>query len=156
MKAKTDFLIKKLTDIGKKRESGEPLVRDLMTTDVLTIDPEDTVVNAAEKMLENKIHALLVTSGDKPLGILSSYDLLLVMSISDYFDKSTRVGDVMVKDLVTVDPEDDIGSALEKMIEYNIRRLAVVEDGKLVGILSLIDLVLGFVDLSRISLKLRK
>jgi len=155
MKVKTDFLIKKLREIEKKRELGEPRVKDLMTKDVLTVDPEDTVVNAAERMLENRVHALLVTEEDKPIGIISSYDLLLVMSISDY-DKNTKVRDVMVKDLVTVEPENDIGSALEKMIEYNIRRLVVVKDGRLVGILSLIDLVLGFVDISKISLRLRQ
>ncbi|RLI90725.1 MAG: histidine kinase [Candidatus Altiarchaeales archaeon] len=155
MKVKTDFLIKKLREIEKKRELGEPRVKDLMTREVLTVDPENTVVNAAERMLENRVHALLVTEEDKPIGIISSYDLLLVMSISDY-DKNTKVRDVMVKDLVTVEPENDIGSALEKMIEYNIRRLVVVKDGRLVGILSLIDLVLGFVDLSKISLRLRQ
>ena len=155
MKVKTDFLIKKLREIEKKREVGEPRVKDLMTKDVLTVDPENTVVNAAERMLENRVHALLVTEEDKPIGIISSYDLLLVMSISDY-DKNTKVRDVMVKDLVTVEPENDIGSALEKMIEYNIRRLVVVKDGRLVGILSLIDLVLGFVDISKISLRLRQ
>jgi len=156
MKIKTNFLIKKLREIERKRELGEPRVKDLMTKEVLTINPEDTIVNAAERMLENRIHALLVTKEDKPIGIISSYDLLLVMSISDYFDKNTKVLDVMVKDLVTVEPEDDIGSALEKMIEYNIRRLAVVKDGKLVGVLSLVDLVLGFVDLSKVSLRLRQ
>ena len=155
MKVKTDFLIKKLREIEKRRELGEPRVKDLMTKDVLTVDPENTVVNAAERMLENRVHALLVTEEDKPIGIISSYDLLLVMSISDY-DKNTKVRDVMVKDLVTVEPENDIGSALEKMIEYNIRRLVVVKDGRLVGILSLIDLVLGFVDISKISLRLRQ
>ncbi len=156
MKIKTDFLIKKLNEIEKKREAVELRVKDLMTKNVLTISPEDAVISAAEIMLENRIHALLVTSKDKPIGIITSYDLLLVMSISDYFDKKTKVRDVMMKDLVTVEPEDDIESALDKMIEYNIRRLAVVEDGRLVGILSLIDLVLGFVDLSKISQKLKK
>ncbi|OYT42082.1 MAG: hypothetical protein B6U86_00960 [Candidatus Altiarchaeales archaeon ex4484_43] len=155
MKVKTDFLIKKLEEIEKKREVGEPRVKDLMTKEVLTADPEDTVVNAAERMLENRIHALLVAREDKPVGIISSYDLLLIMSISDY-DKNTKVRDVMVKNLVTVGPEDDIRSALEKMIEYNIRRLVVVKDGRLVGILSLIDLVLGFVDLSKVSLRLKQ
>jgi acetoin utilization protein AcuB len=156
MKVKTDFLIKKLEKVEKKREASKPRVRDLMTKKVLTINPEDSAINAAEIMLENRIHALLVTKKDKPIGIITSYDLLLMMSISDYFDKKTKVRDVMVKDLVTVKPNDDIETALDRMIEYNIRRLAVVENGKLVGVLSLIDLVLGFVDLSKIYQKLKR
>ncbi|MBN2015120.1 MAG: CBS domain-containing protein [Candidatus Altiarchaeota archaeon] len=156
MKIKTDFLIKKLKQIEKKRREHEPLVKDLMSSDVLTIGSEDTVVSAAEKMLEHRIHSLIVTDRKKPVGIVGAYDLLLVMSISDYFDRSTKVKDVMVKDLLTVKPEDSPTTALEKMIEYNIRRLAVVEDEKLVGILSIIDLVLGFVDLSKINLNLKQ
>lgn len=155
MKTKTDLLIKKLKDIERKRKLGEPLVKDLMTADVLTINPDDTVVNAAEKILENRIHALLVTKEDKPVGIITSYDLLLVMSISDYFDKNTQVKDVMVRDLITVKPEDPIGDALKKMIEYNIRRLAVVKNGKLIGVLSLVDVVLGLVDMSKVSPELK-
>lgn len=156
MKIKTDFLIKKLQEIEKKRLEHEPLVGDLMSPDVLTISPEDTVVLAAEKILEHRIHALIVTEEEKPIGIVASYDLLLVMSISDYFDRSTKVKDVMVKDLVTIKPEDTPTTALGRMIEYNIRMLAVVEDEKLVGVLSLIDLVLGFVDLSKINIDLKE
>jgi CBS domain-containing protein len=156
MKLKTDFLVKKLRDIEKKRQKSDPLVKDLMSTQVITIDPEEPVINAAEKMLENRIHALIVLKDNKPVGVIASYDLLLVMTISDYFDKKTKVKDVMIKDLVTVTPEDTITVALKKMLEYNIRRLAVIKDGKLVGIVSLVDLVLGFVDLAKINAELSR
>ena len=156
MKIKTDFLVKKLRDIEKKRQKSDPLVKDLMSTQVITIDPEEPVINAAEKMLENRIHALIVLKDNKPVGVIASYDLLLVMTISDYFDKKTKVKDVMIKDLVTVTPEDTITVALKKMLEYNIRRLAVIKDGKLVGIVSLVDLVLGFVDLAKINAELSR
>jgi CBS domain-containing protein len=156
MKIKTDFLVKKLRDIEKKRQKSDPLVKDLMSTQVITIDPEEPVINAAEKMLEHRIHALIVLKDNKPIGVIASYDLLLVMTISDYFDKKTKVKDIMIKDLVTVTPEDTITVALKKMIEYNIRRLAVVKDGKLVGIVSLVDLVLGFVDLAKINAELSR
>ncbi len=156
MKVKSDFLVKKLADIEKKRRSGELLVKDLMSPEVVTIDPDDMVVNAAEKMLEHRIHALVVTKDDKPIGVVASYDLLLVMSISDYFDKKTKVKDIMIKDLVTVSPDDSMMAALKKMIEYNIRQVAVVKGDKLAGILSLIDLVLGFVDVAKINAELNR
>lgn len=156
MKVKTDFLIKKLQAIQEKRKQHDLLVRDIMSTDVVTIDPKETVVAAAEKMLEHRIHAIVVVEDERPIGVIASYDLLLVMSISDYFDRHTKVRDVMVKDVVTVKPEDTLTTALKKMIEYNIRRVAVVDRNKLVGVVSLIDLVLGFVDLSKIEFNLEK
>ncbi|HEX55428.1 MAG: CBS domain-containing protein [Candidatus Altiarchaeales archaeon] len=149
---KTDQLIRKLRSIKNDAESLR--VRDVMTRDVLTIEPDRTVINASEKMLENRIHSLIVTEGNKPVGIITSYDILLVMSISDFFDKTTPVGKVMVRDLVTISPDASLEEALKKMIEYNIRTLVVVENENLAGILSLIDIVLGYVDTSRIPLDL--
>ncbi len=140
---KTRYLLNKLRKIQEIREKYQLKVQDLMTSQVLTIDPHETVVAAAEKMLENRIHALVVAEGDKPLGIISTYDLVLVMTLSD-FDKSTRVEKVMVRELVTIKPSELLNKALEKMIDYNIRRIVVEEEGRVVGILSLIDIILGF------------
>ncbi len=140
---KTKHLLDKLKRIREAREKYQLKVKDLMTSSVLSIDPHENVVAAAEKMLENKIHALVVAEGDKPLGIISTYDLVLVMTLSD-FDKSTRVEEVMVRELVTIEPTEPLKKALKKMIDYNIRRIVVEEEGKVVGILSLIDIILGF------------
>ncbi|MEA1924647.1 MAG: CBS domain-containing protein [Candidatus Altiarchaeota archaeon] len=140
---KTKHLLDKLKRIREVREKYQLKVKDLMTSPVLSIDPEENVVAAAEKMLENKIHALVVAEGDKPVGVISTYDLVLVMTLSD-FDKSTRVEEVMVRKLVTIKPTEHLNKALKKMIDYNIRRIVVKEEGKVVGILSLIDIILGF------------
>ncbi|OYT54393.1 MAG: CBS domain-containing protein [Candidatus Altiarchaeales archaeon ex4484_2] len=140
---KTKHLLDKLKRIREVRKRYQLKVKDLMTSQVLTIDSEENVVAAAEKMLENKVHALVVAEGDKPLGIISTYDLILVMTLSD-FDKSTKVEEVMVRELVTIKPTEPLNKALKKMIDYNIRRIVVEEEGRVVGILSLIDIILGF------------
>ncbi len=152
MKNKTDFFIKKLEEVKATRREHETLVKDIMSSDVITINVDDVVILAAEKILKHRIHSLIVTDNEKPVGIIASYDLLLVMSISDYFDKNTKIKDVMVKDIITIQPEDTIKTAIKKMIEYNIRLLAVVKEEKLLGVVSLIDLVLGLVDLSNLTL----
>ncbi|RLI92863.1 MAG: hypothetical protein DRO92_04820, partial [Candidatus Altiarchaeales archaeon] len=77
---KTKYLLNKLKEIQKVRERWQLRVRDLMTSEVLSIGPEETVVAAAEKMLENRIHALVVTENNKAIGIITTYDLVLVMS----------------------------------------------------------------------------
>ncbi len=140
---KTKYLLNKLKRIQKVRERWQLRVRDLMTSEVLSVGPEETVVAAAEKMLENRIHALVVTENNKAIGIITTYDLVLVMSLSD-FNKLTKVKEVMVTDLVTIGPDEPLKNALRRIIEYNIRRIVVEEDGEVVGILSLIDIILGF------------
>jgi len=140
---KTKHLLNKLKKIQKSRERLQLKVKDLMTSKVVSIEPEESVVAAAEKMLENRIHALVVAQGDTPLGVISTYDLVLVMTLSD-FDKSTKVREVMVSELVTIKPDEPLNVAMKKMIDYNIRRIVVEKEDKIVGILSLIDIILGF------------
>ena len=149
---KTSHLIEKLRSI--RDDTDHLLIKDVMTSNVLTIEPDKSVVNAAQMMLENRIHALIVTEDSKPVGIITSYDILLVMSIGEFFDKTTPVRKIMITDLITINPDAPLEEALKKMIEYNIRTLVVVENDSLAGILSLIDIVLGYVDISRIPLDL--
>ena len=149
---KTSHLIEKLKSI--RDDTDHLLVKDIMTKDVLTIEPDKSVVNAAQMMLENRIHALVVHEDSKPIGIITSYDILLVTSIGEFFDKTTPVRRIMITDLVTISPNAPLEDALKKIIEYNIRTLVVVENENLAGILSLIDIVLGYVDLSKIPLDL--
>lgn len=148
---KTSFLIEKAEEIEAKRKNllaKSLIVRDVMSMNVLTITSDEPIVNAAEKMLDHRVHALVVVEDGKPVGLITTYDLVLVLTISE-FDEATPVGKLMVTDLITVHPEDPLIDALEKVIEYNIRRLIVIQDNKLVGILSLIDLMLGFVELPK-------
>jgi len=143
---KAKRILEKLKKIEKVRESMELEVKDIMTPEVITISPDSTLIEAAEQMLENRIHALVVTENDKPIGIITTYDLVLVIALSD-FDKLTKVRDVMVTKLITVSPNEKVKDAIKKVIEKNIRRLIVVDGDKLVGIVSLIDLLLAYVTL---------
>ena len=123
---KTSHLIEKLRSI--RDDTDHLLIKDVMTSNVLTIEPDKSVVNAAQMMLENRIHALIVTEDSKPVGIITSYDILLVMSIGEFFDKTTPVRKIMITDLITINPDAPLEEALKKMIEYNIRTLVVVEN----------------------------
>lgn len=140
---KTQHLLTKLEKIREVRERWLLEAKDLMTSEVLTVDKEVTVMAAAQKMLEHRIHALVVTHEDKAVGIITSYDLVLVMTLSE-FDKTTKVEKVMVSDLVTIEPDEHLKEALKKIIEYNIRRIVVTKNEEVVGILSLVDIILGF------------
>ncbi|MBI2127034.1 MAG: CBS domain-containing protein [Thaumarchaeota archaeon] len=115
-------------------------VKDIMTKNVVTVEPEDRALNAAVKMREKGIGALMVVSKGSPVGILTERDLVRKVIAAKKDPKSTRVADIMSKPLVTTTPNTSVREAAKKMMINDVRRLPVVANGKLVGIITAADL----------------
>ena len=120
-------------------------VKELMTTDVITTTSDIDVVYAFEKLMEHKISALPVVDGDNLIGIITATDVGHNL-ILDKYELGTRVEEIMIKPVVTVSPEDSIESAIKIMKEGVsssgiLNQLPVVEDEKLVGIISDGDII---------------
>ena len=120
-------------------------VKEIMTTDVITITSDIDVVYAFEKLMEHKISALPVVDGDKLIGIITATDVGHNL-ILDKYELGTRVEEIMIKPVVTVSPEDSIENAIKIMREGVsssgiLNQLPVVEDEKLVGIISDGDII---------------
>lgn len=114
-------------------------VRDAMTTNVLTAGPNTTVARAAKLMAERGVGSIVIVRGGKPVGILTERDLLMKVLGPDLKPSRIKVGKIMSSPLITVSPETDITEAARLMSKNRIRRLPVVEHGRLVGILSASD-----------------
>lgn len=115
-------------------------VREIMTTELVTVPPSATVIEAARLMRDADIGDVLIQDGDKLTGILTDRDITC-RAVAEGFDcASTRVGDIMTKELFTGMPDWDVDNASDLMAEEQIRRLPILENGKLVGIVSLGDL----------------
>ena len=115
-------------------------VKEIMTTDVITTTSNVDVVNAFEELMEHKISAMPVVDDGKLVGIITATDLGHNL-ILDKYELGTDVKSIMIKDVVTVSPENTISEAIETMKanapDSNIlNQLPVVENGKLVGIIS--------------------
>ncbi len=123
-----------------KSQEGEWKVEELMTKEVITIEPEATVHDAVEKMRKYGIHGIIVAKDDDMLGIVSYYDILLLMAGREH-GKNVRVEEIMNTDLITVDSEEDIMDCLELMLKNHVLRLPVLDSGKLVGIITTTDFV---------------
>ena len=123
-----------------RSQEGEWQVKDLMTKDVVTIEPEATVHDAVKKMRNHGIHGIIVAKDDNLVGVMSGYDILLLMARGEH-GKNIRVEEIMTTELITANPEDDIIDALELMLTNHIMRLPVLDNGKLVGIITTTDLV---------------
>ena len=116
-------------------------VRDVMTSDVETVEPSDSAVEAAKKMKSADAGAVLVADDDGDLkGIVTDRDIV-VGAVADGKDPSdVKVEEIASTDTTTISPDEGIDDAIALMKEKKVRRLPVVEDGEPVGIVSLGDL----------------
>ena len=119
-------------------------VSDIMTQAAVTDQADDTLADAARRMWEQQTGSLIVMEGDALAGIITERDILKAVATGTELEK-TRVDDVMIRDLVTIHPGASLREAARIMTDKWIRHLPVIDQGKLVGILSQRDLagVLG-------------
>lgn len=116
-------------------------VADLMTPATVSDSPDDTLADASKKMWELQTGSLLVMEGSELIGIITERDCLRAMAESDD-PTTTRVRDMMTKDVVTIGPGTKLRDAAKIMFDHWFRHLPVATDeGDVVGIISLRDLL---------------
>jgi CBS domain-containing protein len=118
-------------------------VRDAMTENPRSIGATTSVVEAARLMREEHIGSLPITDDEKLVGMITDRDITtrVVAEAADL--KLTSVGDVYSRDLISVEPDNDLAEALQLMARHQVRRLPVVENGRLVGIVAQADIALN-------------
>ena len=115
-------------------------VGEFMTTRLVTMDGTDTLTAAAQEMRDGAIGDVIVTDGDDVIGIVTDRDIT-VRGVAEQVDVSTaRLNQIVTQDVVTVTQYDDAVAAADLMRTYGVRRLPVIEDGRLIGLISLGDL----------------
>ena len=116
-------------------------VQEIMVRDVICVSPTDTLQKVKELLINNRIHHVRVVENDmKLVGIITTYDLFkLAVDHKDY--PTTKVGNVMTKILATIEPIDKVGTAAEVFMEHLFHALPVVDNGKLVGIVTSFDVL---------------
>jgi CBS domain-containing protein len=118
-------------------------VREAMTEGPRSIGPSASVVEAARLMRDEHIGSLPITDGDTLVGMITDRDITtrVVAQAADL--ATTSVGDVYSQDLISVEPDKELEEALRLMARHQVRRLPVVEDGRLVGIVAQADIALA-------------
>lgn len=119
-------------------------VRQLLTDkgrEVHTIAPGATVFEALEKMASFDIGALIVTEGERVVGIFSERDYARKVILRGKASRDTAVRDIMTSDVIDIDPAKRMEDCMRLMTEHRIRHLPVTEDGRLVGVVSIGDVV---------------
>lgn len=117
-------------------------VRDIMTSHLVTVEPQTSVTTVAQKMRDEDIGVVLVTEGEELRGLVSDRDLV-VRALAEGGDPEQRtVASACSGDLFTVTPDEDLDQAVRLMREHSVRRVPVVDQGHAVGIVSLGDLAI--------------
>ncbi|MGB0724267.1 MAG: cyclic nucleotide-binding/CBS domain-containing protein [Nitrosopumilus sp.] len=115
-------------------------VRDIMQKNVITIEKTKKAQDAAIILKDKEISFLVVVNDNKPIGIVSERDIVRKIVADNKESQSTPLETIMSKNFKWVEPNASIESAVQKMLNNNIRRLVVLEDGELAGVITQTDL----------------
>jgi CBS domain-containing protein len=116
-----------------------PVVSNHMSTDLLTVEPDARLAEAARRMAQRGVGAVLVLDGERLAGILTERDLLKAVAAG--FTDEARVSEWMTRQPETVEPDETTDQAASLMIHGGFRHLPVVDGGRAIGILSIRDLM---------------
>ena len=118
------------------------LVKDIMSSPVVTVDETETTNNIAVKMSEENLGAVIITNKEKKhIGIITERDLVVRVIAKNNKPDQVKAKEIMTTPLITIEPETAINDAARKMSRLNIRRLGVVYKDNMVGIVSDKDLL---------------
>jgi CBS domain-containing protein len=118
------------------------LVKDVMTSPVVTVDEDATSNKIAKLMDENKLGCVIITNeAKKPVGIITERDLVKRVLSKNVVPDTVKAKEIMTSPLVTIEPEATISEAARRMSRLDIRRLGVVYKGNLVGLISSRDIL---------------
>jgi len=121
--------------------AGALLVRDFMSKDVKTVRTDDTVRDAVRKMNKFRISSIIVTQGKRPVGIITERDILERIVEPCMEPTAITAKEIMSSPVIFTSPEVSIEDAARLMASKKIKKLAVIENGKLVGIVTSMDLM---------------
>lgn len=116
------------------------VVRDIMTKQIVMIDHDKSALEAAKVMAEKGISSVFVVRDGQPVGIVSERDFIKKICAKELPIAQVKMADIMSKILTTADPETPIEVAVQRMVNHKIRRLPIMDGGKLVGIITVTDL----------------
>jgi CBS domain-containing protein len=111
-------------------------VRDVMNKSIISVDKDDTIRMAVNKMVHGGIGAVIVTEKDKPVGILTERDILKFIANEKMDLDNSKVENIMSAPLISVDSSSSLEEAAGVMLTNNIRRLIIKEKDEYVGIIS--------------------
>ena len=116
-------------------------IRDIMEKNVVTIEYDKSAIDAAEIISEKNISFLVIMKEGLPIGVLSESDFVRKLNTTNKKSSEVQIEEIMSYKFRWVEPTTQIEDAVQKMLNNNIRRLLVLEENKLVGVITQTDLI---------------
>jgi len=118
-------------------------IRDIMEKNVVTIEDNKTALDAAHLISEKDVSFLVIMKNNIPIGVLSESDFVKRLAADDKKASEVIVSEIMSSNFRWVEPETEIEDAIQKMLNNNVRRLVILDNNKLAGVITQTDLT-GF------------
>ena len=118
-------------------------IRDIMEKNVITIEDDKTALDAAHLISEKDVSFLVIMKNNTPIGVLSESDFVKRLAADDKKASEVIVSEIMSSNFRWVEPETEIEDAIQKMLNNNVRRLVILDNNKLAGVITQTDLT-GF------------
>ena len=118
-------------------------IRDIMEKNVVTIEDDKTALDAARLISEKNVSFLVIMKNNIPIGVLSESDFVKRLAADDKKASEVIVSEIMSSNFRWVEPETEIEDAIQKMLNNNVRRLVILDNNKLAGVITQTDLT-GF------------
>lgn len=115
-------------------------VRNIMTKEVVTIDISQGATEAARLMTDKHISSVIVVDKEEPIGIITERDFVKKICSRELEISKVNVGEIMSRILTFAGPDTSIDVAIQRMLNHNIRRLPILSEGKVIGIITVTDL----------------
>ena len=121
--------------------SHSMFVRDIMTVNVVTMPLEASVLEVAKSMADMDISSVIITDEDRPLGIITEEDIVRRVIVQEKNPKTTHASEIMSTPIIYVEPSTPLTDAMRVMAKSNIRRVAVLKNNSLAGIITSRDIL---------------
>lgn len=125
-------------------------VKNIMIKDVVVAKTDTTVKETVQLMADREVDSVIVLDSVKPVGIITHGDVVRNVVLEGKNPSSTPVKDIMASPLVTTTPEEDLSKISKTMYRRGIRKMPVIEDGKLVGIVADVDIIVAYAGMNTI------
>ncbi|MBC7085077.1 MAG: CBS domain-containing protein [Methanomethylovorans sp.] len=124
------------TDTSINEIRKEMSVREVMTTNLVVADINKSVLEIAQEMIRQKVGSVIITDDGDPVGIITETDIISKVVINDAVPSTVVAGQIMSSPIIATKPSTNVIEAAEQMTRCNIRRLAVIDGDKIVGIIT--------------------
>jgi predicted transcriptional regulator len=129
----------------RNNNKGDKMIENIMSTDIIIMDIGSTICEVSEVMRDFNIGFMPISDGQKIVGVITDRDVV-IKALANNCDANTKIDDYITRNIASIEYDEDIKEAIELMGKERIKRLLVTDENRIVGVLSLSDIINNLID----------